>query len=109
MDHLRGFAVALQADHIEQVGDFLAIRWNDGSESVIRLETLRRRCPCAQCSGEPDVTGAVRMPAHQPRLVPASFELRGFERVGAYAVAFTWGDGHSSGIYSWDLLRALDS
>jgi len=25
--------------------------------------------------------------------------------VGAYAVQFVWDDGHSTGIYSWDLLR----
>ena len=101
--------MALQAEHIERIGDFLAIRWNEGSESVVPLEELRRRCPCAECSGEPDVTGAVRMPAQRRSLTPESFELRGFERVGANALALTWGDGHSSGIFSWDLLRALAS
>ena len=25
--------------------------------------------------------------------------------VGRYAISFTWNDGHSSGIYSWDYLR----
>ena len=99
----------LQADHIEQIGDFLAIRWNDGAESAVPLEELRRACPCAECSGEPDVTGAVRMPAHRAPLTSRSFELRRFERIGAYAVALTWGDGHASGIFSWDLLRSLDS
>ena len=98
-----------QAEHIEQIGEFLAIRWSDGGESAVSLEELRRRCPCAGCSGEPDVTGAIRMPARQEQLPPESFELRSFERIGAYAVALTWGDGHSTGIYSWDLLRELDS
>jgi len=99
--------MTLQAGHIEQIGDFLAIRWADGAESAVELAELRRRCPCAQCSGEPDVTGAVRMPAHRPELSPASFELTGFERIGAYALALTWGDGHSTGIYSWEMLREL--
>jgi DUF971 family protein len=99
--------MSLQADHIEQIGNFLAIRWSDGSESVVPLEDLRRACPCARCAGEPDVTGAVRMPAERVEFVPASFELRGFERVGAYAVGLTWGDGHNSGIFTWDLLRRL--
>jgi len=101
--------MSLQADHIEQIGDFLAIRWNDGAESAVPLEDLRRNCPCAGCSGEPDVTGAVRMPTHRAPLTSQSFELRGFERVGAYAIALTWGDGHASGIFGWDLLRSLDS
>ena len=98
-----------QAEHVEQIGDFLAIRWAGGDETVIPLVELRSHCPCAECSGEPDVTGAVRMPAHRKPLTEASFELGGFDRVGAYALALTWGDGHSSGIYSWDLLRELGS
>lgn len=101
--------MALQAEHVEQIGDFLAIRWNDASENAIPLEELRRACPCAKCTGEPDVTGAIRMPAQRDELVPASFELRGLERVGAYAIALTWGDGHNSGIFTWELLRGLGS
>ena len=34
-------------------------------------------------------------------------ELREIERVGNYALSFTWGDSHSSGIYSFRYLRAL--
>jgi DUF971 family protein len=106
-DHHPEAEMALQAEHIEQIGDFLAIRWNDGSESAAPLEDLRRNCPCARCAGEPDVTGAIRMPAQQMEFVPESFELRGFERVGLYAVALTWGDGHNTGIYNWPLLQRL--
>jgi DUF971 family protein len=29
------------------------------------------------------------------------------ELVGNYALRITWGDGHSAGIYDFDLLRAL--
>ena len=32
--------------------------------------------------------------------------LEQVETVGAYAVQFVWSDGHSTGIYSWELLRA---
>ena len=34
-------------------------------------------------------------------------ELREIERVGNYALSFTWGDSHSSGIYTFRYLRAL--
>jgi len=34
-------------------------------------------------------------------------ELREIERVGNYALSFTWGDSHSSGIYSFRYLRTL--
>ena len=34
-------------------------------------------------------------------------ELVHLDGVGNYAVAFTWADGHSTGIYSFRLLRKL--
>jgi len=34
-------------------------------------------------------------------------EIREIERVGNYALSLTWGDGHSTGIYTWRHLRAL--
>lgn len=92
---------------LEVVGDFLALKWPEGSETILELEGLRRACPCARCSGEPDVTGAVRMPAQSPVYSARSFEVIGLERVGQYAVSIRWGDGHDTGIYSWPLLREL--
>lgn len=94
-------------EHMERVGDFFAVRWKDGTESFIGLEDLRRACPCARCSGEPDVTGAVRMPAQVQQYTPGSFDLTGFTPVGAYAIALSWADGHDTGIFSWALLREL--
>jgi DUF971 family protein len=32
------------------IGDELAIKWDDGGEGFIKLELLRRACPCAACS-----------------------------------------------------------
>lgn len=40
-------------------------------------------------------------------LTAASFELRGFHAVGGYAWQPVWGDGHNSGLYSFDYLRRL--
>ena len=99
--------MATTPEHLEIVGDFLAVRWNDRTESVVSLEGMRRHCPCAQCAGEPDVTGAVRRPLASPSLRAESFEVRSLERIGSYAVAVEWGDGHRTGIYSWSLLRSL--
>jgi len=99
--------VAIQADQWELIGDFFALRWQDGKESVIALEALRRACPCARCAGEPDITGATRILAQPEQYSSASFELRSWESVGLYALALTWGDGHDTGIFGWDLLRGL--
>lgn len=91
---------------IQQIGEELAVKWDDGTESYVRLETLRRYCPCAGCKGEVDVLGNLSKGPDQP-LTPASFQLRRLTRVGGYAVQPLWGDGHASGIYSFDYLRRI--
>jgi DUF971 family protein len=95
----------LEPTNIQQIGNELAIRWNDGTESYFNLEFLRRACPCAACGGEPDVLGNVSRPriSHTGQ----SFQLTGFDLVGGYAVQPRWADGHSSGIYSFTYLRRL--
>jgi len=41
------------------------------------------------------------------RHAATSFELRGWQFVGGYALQLTWGDGHSTGLYSYPYLRRL--
>lgn len=74
-------------------------------ESYFPLEILRRACPCAGCGGEPDVLGRVVRPDVQ--YSAESFVLASFEFVGGYALQPAWGDGHRTGIYSWNYLRRL--
>jgi DUF971 family protein len=96
----------MQAADIQAIGNELAVRWQDGSESYIALEALRRACPCAGCKGETDVMGHVhRGPERQ--LSPRSFKVREIKRVGGYGIQPVWGDGHSTGIYSFDYLHAM--
>jgi DUF971 family protein len=95
----------IEPTNIQQIGDELAIAWNDGTESFLKLELLRRACPCAACGGEPDVLGNVSRP--HVDYTDKSFQLTGFEMVGGYALQPRWADGHSSGIYSFTYLRRL--
>jgi DUF971 family protein len=95
----------LEPINVQQIGDELAIAWNDGTESFLKLEMLRRACPCAVCGGEPDVLGNVSRP--HVEYTRQSFQLAGFEMVGGYALQPRWADGHSSGIYSFTYLRRL--
>lgn len=89
---------------IQQIGDELAIKWENGGESFIALEKLRRHCPCAGCKGEVDVMGNLyKTPG--TRLSPQAFELRRITFVGSYGVQPVWSDGHSTGIYTFDYLR----
>ena len=88
------------------IGEELAIRWKDGSETYIRLEPLRRRCPCAVCAGETDLLG--RRYGGSPTLSANSFVLKSCAPVGGYGLQPQWADGHGSGIYSYEYLKALD-
>src|SRR5437867_1234741 len=97
----------LEPTNIQKIGNELAIQWSDGTESYLDLELLRRHCPCAACGGEPDVLGKVSRPA--VNYSKDSFELVGFNPVGGYALELRWGDGHSTGIYSFQYLRRLAS
>ena len=91
---------------IQVIGEELALKWEDGRETYLALEHLRRRCPCAACRGEVDVMGYLyRGPAVELR--PESFRLIRVVPVGGYALQPYWADGHSTGIYSFEYLRAL--
>ena len=96
----------MRAQHIEAIGNELAIKWEDGTESFIALRKLREHCPCAGCKGETDVMGNVyKAPAQA--LSPAAFELRQVQFVGGYAIQPVWADGHSTGLFTFNYLRRL--
>ncbi len=89
---------------IQPVGEELAILWEDGSESYLKLPLVRRLCPCAGCSGERDILGRLAKPPARP-LTVESFQVRGISPVGGYAIQIFWGDGHSDGLYTYEKLR----
>jgi DUF971 family protein len=91
---------------VQQIQNELAILWDDGGETYIPLERVRRFCPCAACAGEQDVLGNTYKGISKP-LGPQSFQLNRVETVGGYALNFQWGDGHGSGLYPYPLLRKL--
>lgn len=89
---------------VQQIGNELAIKWDDGQESFISLEKLRRACPCAGCKGEMDILGNVYKNPDKPFAANA-FELVRLTQVGGYAIQPAWADGHNTGIYSFEYLR----
>ena len=91
--------------NIQLAGNELAIAWNDGGETFLPLELMRRACPCAACGGEPDVLGRIERPhvSYDGR----SFSLRGWQIIGGYALQPVWQDGHSTGLYTFEYLRRL--
>ncbi len=92
---------AVRAVDIQVIGEELAIKWDDGTESFIRLETLRRACPCAACQGGRE------LPEHSRAEPPPAFQLERVAPVGAYGVQPVWADGHNTGLFTYDYLWEL--
>ncbi len=80
----------------------LGISWSDDHESRYDVRELRLACACAQCVDE--WSGAGRL---DPASVPADVHPLKIESVGRYAIQVEWSDGHSTGIYPFERLRAL--
>ena len=89
----------------------LTIQWSDGLVQEIPFWALRKGCQCAQCnedrmrpeekeklnSGLPILTAAQAQPLNIDKMHP----------VGNYAYNIHFSDGHSSGIFTFELLRAI--
>ncbi|MEX0593695.1 MAG: DUF971 domain-containing protein [Balneolaceae bacterium] len=94
---------SVEVRHDEQV---LEIRWADGHRSIYPLFGLRKNCPCVMCRG-----GHSKMGTYEMKLFfvdpPQRMEVRSVETVGNHALKIEWGDGHSTGMYRWELLRAM--
>ena len=93
--------------NIQVIGNEIAIKWNDETETFLSLEDLRKACPCAACGGEPDVMGSVIRP-HVSH-TPASFRLKSHDVVGSYALQPSWEDGHNTGLYTFPYLKQLNA
>jgi ATP-binding protein involved in chromosome partitioning len=80
----------------------LAIEWADGETSLIDVRALRLACGCARCidewSGQPLLA---------PDSVPEDVAPQAIQSVGRYAIQIQWSDGHDTGIYPFERLRAL--
>jgi DUF971 family protein len=86
----------------------LEIAWADGHQGIYPHEILRGYCPCAGCQGHSGTIRFVPGGELEARFKPGGdLELRQIEQVGNYALRFEWGDGHSTGIYTFRYLRSL--
>ncbi len=81
----------------------ITIDWADGHRSAYDATTLRLMCPCAFCQGEAGRPGWL---GTNPTLTAAQTQLVDAHLVGAYAVAPVWADGHDTGYYTFESLRA---
>jgi DUF971 family protein len=91
-------------------GQGVDIAWSDGHASHYDFAFLRDKCPCATCNDARNkkaeaasmAGGLVTLPMFKPKAT-----ARSAKAVGNYAIHIDFSDGHSTGIYSFDLLRTL--
>ena len=101
--------MALDISNIEPFPNGLAIAWNDSKDSFVEYKTLRKKCPCANCSGESDVFGNVYKNQNTNIADSNKYKIVGYMHIGHYAIRIAWGDGHDAGIYSFDFMKSLDA
>lgn len=94
--------VSLRSD-----GDALVIDWSDGVTHRLPWARLREACPCATCN---DRRRNSPPPFELPVLSPEEARptrATAMRPVGNYAYAIHFTDGHTTGIYTLEHLRAL--
>lgn len=74
------------------------ITWSDGHVSRYPMRYLRGHCPCAGCQGH----GGGHV-FHEG----LDAKVTDMQLVGGYAIAFSFSDGHDTGIYTFEFLREL--
>ncbi|HSW12954.1 MAG TPA: DUF971 domain-containing protein [Solimonas sp.] len=85
---------------LHKTSRLLDVRFDDGSQHSLPCEYLRVFSPSAEVYGhgldEPMLLGGKRM-----------VNISAIEPVGQYAVRLVFDDGHSTGLYTWDVLERL--
>ncbi|MDH5528247.1 MAG: DUF971 domain-containing protein [Nitrospirota bacterium] len=91
-----------QPVEIRREGANILVTWSDGHRSDFSNHYLRTKCQCASCVDE-----WTRKPLLDPATIPADIHADQIQPVGNYAIQPSWSDGHTTGIYSFTLLRKL--
>jgi len=78
------------------------VLFDDGVRARFELGPLRLACPCADCNAK-----RTRGQSVQPAVERGdSITITDAELSGAWGLSLDWSDGHSTGIYAWEKLRA---
>ncbi|MFN7626619.1 MAG: DUF971 domain-containing protein [Pirellula sp.] len=87
----------------------LRITWSDGQIQDIPFGKLRGACPCATCKEKKK--GEAARPKSSLSILSAAeavpLDIAQMRPVGNYAYNVAFSDGHSSGLFTIELLRGL--
>ncbi len=92
---------------IEVIGNTLSLQWDNGEDSYLDASLLRSESPSADNKGETNIFGQVS--GGQAKREFPDIEIIKVNPVGNYAIRIIFSDGHSTGIFSWEYLRSLES
>jgi DUF971 family protein len=96
---------SMHPTRLELIGTEVAILWQDGTEQFISMEKLRAASPSAENTGERDLLGNKIGGTNQKSFPGVT--VKDWRMVGGYAIQFDFSDGHNTGLYTFDYLRAL--
>lgn len=91
----------------------ISIMWSDGGATRWSVHELRKICPCATCREKRKATSDEQS---KPKVLPIlsaaearPLSIESMSPVGSYAYNIGFSDGHSSGIFTFDLLRSKEN
>lgn len=92
----------------------LLVVWTNGEKTEISSTKLRQHCPCATCKEKQGDTSHAKPLSGKKSLLniiehtlSEELNLTKVRPIGNYALGLEWADGHSTGIYTYDLLWHL--
>ena len=85
----------------------LHVEWGDGSKTFYPCDLLRRMSPSADSKMLREEVNDNPL-AILPSTPSGPIAIENAELVGNYAIRFTFSDGHTAGIYTWEYLKSLN-
>ena len=89
-------------NEVKLLDNGVKIFWADKIHCIYPYKYLRSQCGCASCVEE--MTGRKLL---NVSTIPEDIIVVDYFEVGKYALQFLWSDGHSTGIYPYNILRKM--
>ena len=95
-------AAKIEPPEVVQETDTVLVKWNDKEDWKINAVHMRSSCRCALCVDE--YSGEKILNDED---IPRDIKVESVTPLGNYALAVSWSDGHSSGIFPYNQLEEL--
>jgi ATP-binding protein involved in chromosome partitioning len=92
----------LERPEIMKDSSGFTLSWESGDEISLPFHRVRTACPCASCVDE--FTGEKIL---DDASISPDIKAESITPLGNYAIKIVWSDGHSSGIFTYNLLKKL--